>query len=241
MSSCRLTGSARIALVTALVLGAPLARAADPKLETDDQKTFYTMGYTLKGSLDRFAIRPDELEVLIAGLRDAMDGKPAQVDEKVYGPKIADLGQARAVQVAATEKTASAEFLAKEAAATGATKSPSGLVKRVTKEGSGASPAASDTVKVHYHGTLRDGTVFDSSVDRGEPAEFPLDRVIPCWTEAVQTMKVGEKAHITCPSEIAYGDRGFPPKIKGGAALAFDVELIEIVKTPPAPNATPAP
>ena len=165
------------------------------------------------------------------------------MDEKVYGPKIADLGQARAAQVAATEKTASAEFLAKESAATGATKSPSGLVKRVTKEGSGASPAASDTVKVHYHGTLRDGTVFDSSVDRGEPAEFPLDRVIPCWTEAVQTMKVGEKAHITCPSEIAYGDRGAPPKIKGGAALAFDVELIEIVKAPPAPapNVTPAP
>jgi FKBP-type peptidyl-prolyl cis-trans isomerase FkpA len=114
-------------------------------------------------------------------------------------------------------------------------------VKRVVKEGSGASPALTDTVKVHYHGTLRDGTVFDSSVDRGEPAEFPLDRVIPCWTEAVQTMKVGEKAHITCPSEIAYGDRGAPPKIKGGAALAFDVELIEIGKAAPAPNATPAP
>ena len=241
MSSCRLAGSVGIALVAALVLGAPLARAADPKLDTDDQKIFYTMGYTLKGSLDRFAIRPEELEVLIAGLRDAMDGTPSKVDEKVFGPKIAQLGQARATQVADAEKTASAEFLAKEAAADGATKSPTGLVKRVVKQGSGASPAASDTVKVHYHGTLRDGSVFDSSVDRGEPAEFPLDRVIPCWTEAVQTMKVGEKAHITCPSEIAYGDRGAPPKIKGGAALAFDVELIEIVKAPPAPSVTPAP
>lgn len=241
MSPCRLAGSVGIALVAALLLGAPLARAADPKLDTDDQKIFYTMGYTLKGSLDRFAIRPDELEVLIAGLRDAMEGTPSKVDEQVFAPKIAQLGQARATQVAEVEKAASAEFLAKEAAAEGATKAPSGLVKRVVKEGSGASPAASDTVKVHYHGTLRDGSVFDSSVDRGEPAEFPLDRVIPCWTEAVQTMKVGEKAHITCPSEIAYGDRGAPPKIKGGAALAFDVELIEIVKTPPAPNATPAP
>jgi FKBP-type peptidyl-prolyl cis-trans isomerase len=110
----------------------------------------------------------------------------------------------------------------------------------VVKEGSGASPAASDTVKVHYHGTLRDGSVFDSSVDRGTPAEFPLNRVIPCWTEAVQGMKVGEKAHITCPSEIAYGDRGMPPAIKGGTALAFDVELIEIVKAPE-PMATPKP
>ncbi|MCU0669846.1 MAG: FKBP-type peptidyl-prolyl cis-trans isomerase [Myxococcota bacterium] len=241
MSPCRLVGFTGIALVAALLLGAPLARAADPKLDTDDQKIFYTMGYTLKGSLDRFAIRPDELEVLIAGLRDAMEGTPSKVDEQVFAPKIAQLGQTRATQVAEVEKTASAEFLAKEAAAEGATKTPSGLVKRIVKQGSGASPAASDTVKVHYHGTLRDGSVFDSSVDRGEPAEFPLDRVIPCWTEAVQTMKVGEKAHITCPSEIAYGDRGAPPKIKGGAALAFDVELLEIVKAPPASNATPAP
>ena len=130
------------------------------------------------------------------------------------------------------EKKSADEFLAKEAAAPGATKTASGLVKRVVKEGSGEAPKPEDTVKVHYHGTLRDGTVFDSSVDRKEPAEFPLNRVIPCWTEAVQTMKVGEKAHITCPSEIAYGDRGFPPKIKGGAALAFDVELLEIVKAP---------
>lgn len=242
MSSRRLAGSLGLALVAALVLSASLARAADPKLETDDQKTFYIMGYTLKESLDRFAIRPDELEVLILGMHDAMAGKTAQVDEKVYAPKIAQLGQARAAQVAEVEKTAAAEFLAKEAAAAGATKSPTGLVKRVVKEGSGASPALTDTVKVHYHGTLRDGTVFDSSIERGEPAEFPLDRVIPCWTEAVQTMKVGEKAHITCPSEIAYGDRGAPPKIQGGAALAFDVELLEISRPAPeaTPNATPA-
>ena len=82
-------------------------------------------------------------------------------------------------------------------------------------------------MKVHYHGTLRDGTVFDSSVERGEPATFPLNRVIPCWTEGVQKMKVGGKAKLVCPSNIAYGDRGAPPKIKPGATLVFEVELLE--------------
>jgi FKBP-type peptidyl-prolyl cis-trans isomerase FkpA/FKBP-type peptidyl-prolyl cis-trans isomerase FklB len=85
-------------------------------------------------------------------------------------------------------------------------------------------------VKVHYHGTLIDGTVFDSSVQRGQPATFPLNGVIPCWTEGVQRMKVGEKSRLVCPSQIAYGDRGAPPKIKPGATLVFEVELLEIVK-----------
>jgi len=156
-----------------------------------------------------------------------------------FGPKISSFGQARSVIAAGIEKKSADEFLAKEAAASGATKSASGLVKRVVTAGKGATPTIDDTVKVHYHGTLRDGSVFDSSVERKEPAEFPLNRVIPCWTEAVQTMKVGEKAHITCPSEIAYGDRGSPPKIKGGAALAFDVELLEIVKAPAETPMTP--
>ena len=92
---------------------------------------------------------------------------------------------------------------------------------------------------MNYHGTLRDGTVFDSSRDRGTPATFPLNRVIPCWTEAVQKMKVGGKAKIVCPSSIAYGDRGAPPKIKPGAPLVFEVELLSIEK-PAAPPAAPA-
>jgi FKBP-type peptidyl-prolyl cis-trans isomerase len=225
-------------LCTLAVGSATSASAAE--LETDDQKTVYAMGFATAQRLAPFALTPAEVEILIGGLRDAMTGAPSKVVMETYGPKIAAFGQARGAQAAEAEKQASAEFLAKEAAMDGAKTLPSGLIKRVVKEGSGASPAASDTVKVHYHGTLRDGSVFDSSVDRGTPAEFPLNRVIPCWTEAVQGMKVGEKAHITCPSEIAYGDRGMPPAIKGGTALAFDVELIEIVKAPE-PMATPKP
>ena len=91
-------------------------------------------------------------------------------------------------------------------------------------------PTAADTVKVHYHGTLIDGSVFDSSVDRGTPATFPLNGVIKCWTEGLQKIKVGGKARLVCPADVAYGDRGSPPKIKPGSTLVFEVELLEIVK-----------
>ena len=100
----------------------------------------------------------------------------------------------------------------------------------VIKAGTGASPKVTDRVKVHYHGTLTDGTVFDSSLQRNEPATFPLNGVIPCWTEAVQLMKVGGKSRLVCPANIAYGDRGSPPVVRPGATLIFDVELLEIVK-----------
>jgi FKBP-type peptidyl-prolyl cis-trans isomerase len=106
----------------------------------------------------------------------------------------------------------------------------SGLKYQVLKQGTGTvSPKATDTVKVHYHGTLLDGTVFDSSVQRGQPASFPLTGVIKCWTEGVQMMKVGGKSKLTCPSSLAYGDKGAPPTIKPGSTLIFEVELLEIV------------
>ncbi len=110
-----------------------------------------------------------------------------------------------------------------------AERSESGLVYREVEAGTGESPRRTDTVRVHYHGTLRDGTVFDSSVDRGTPFVTKLTSVIPCWTEGLQKMKVGGKARLVCPAQIAYRDRGSPPHIKPGAAIAFDVELIEIV------------
>ena len=131
---------------------------------------------------------------------------------------------------AATEKEAGKAYLAKAATEKGATKTKSGLIYSEIKAGKGDSPKATDKVKVHYHGTLTDGTVFDSSVKRGEPATFPLNGVIPCWTEGVQLMKPGGKAKLVCPSEIAYGDRGAPPTIKPGSTLVFEVELLEVVK-----------
>ena len=104
----------------------------------------------------------------------------------------------------------------------------SGLVYQSLKEGTGASPAASDVVKVNYRGTLADGKEFDSSYKRGEPAEFPLNRVIPCWTEGVQMMKPGGKARLTCPPSIAYGSRGAGGVIPPNATLQFEIELLSV-------------
>jgi len=119
-------------------------------------------------------------------------------------------------------------YLEKAAAVPGAIRTESGLVYRELKAGTGPSPKATDEVKVHYRGTLVDGTEFDSSYKRNEPATFPLYQVIPCWTEGLQKMKVGGKAQLVCPSSIAYGDRGSPPEIPGGATLIFEIELLGI-------------
>jgi len=105
---------------------------------------------------------------------------------------------------------------------------PSGLILTMTQAGSGPSPSPTDTVRVHYHGTFPDGSVFDSSVNRGQPATFPVNRVIKCWTEGLQLMQVGAKASLVCPPAIAYGPRGRPPKIPANSTLHFDVELLGI-------------
>ena len=121
------------------------------------------------------------------------------------------------------------DALAKAAAEKGATVTASGLVYRSLKDGSGNSPQATDTVRVHYRGTFTDGKEFDSSIKRGEPASFPLNRVIKCWTEGVQLMKVGGKAKLTCPAAIAYGERGTPGgPIPPNSVLHFEVELLAI-------------
>jgi FKBP-type peptidyl-prolyl cis-trans isomerase FkpA len=111
-----------------------------------------------------------------------------------------------------------------------AVKTASGIAITTIKDGTGASPKASDTVKVHYRGTLVDGKEFDSSYGRGQPASFPLNRVIPCWTEGVQTMKVGGKAKLLCPPNLAYGSRGVPGTIPPDSSLVFEIELLKIAK-----------
>jgi len=219
-----------LALTIVLLLGvaAGSATAADPT--TDDQKTLYALGLAISQNLGGFALTEAEFEFVKAGLSDGVLKRQQKVDLQTYGPKIQQLRQARLAAGSEVEKKAGAAFLAKAAAEPGATKSETGYVLKTLKPGTGASPKASDSVKVHYHGTLIDGTVFDSSVQRGEPVTFPLGNVIPCWTQAVQKMKVGGKSRLVCPSDLAYGERGAPPQIKPGATLIFEVELIEIAK-----------
>jgi len=213
-----------LAVVFSLMLSS--AFAADPV--TDEQKTLYTLGLAVSQGLSNFNLSEAELEMVKTGISDGVLKRAPKVNPQEYMPKVQQLQQTRMAAGAEVEKKAGTDFLAKAAAEKGASKTTSGLVFSTIKAGSGASPKATDTVKVNYHGTLIDGTVFDSSVQRGQPATFPLNQVIPCWTEGVQKMKVGEKARLVCPSQIAYGDRGAPPKIKPGATLIFEVELLGI-------------
>lgn len=138
------------------------------------------------------------------------------------------LGAGLCMAQAAAPAAAADPALASAAREPGARTTPSGLVYRSLKEGEGSSPSARDVVRVHYRGTLTDGKEFDSSYRRGQPAEFPLQQVIPCWTEGVQLMKPGGKARLTCPSAIAYGARGAPPVIPPNATLVFEVELLGV-------------
>jgi len=196
----------------------PVAPVAAP-LTTDEQKTIYAVGLSIYKSLAPFDLAPADLEIVKRALSDAQANKPA-VPLEEWGPKIQGL-------VATRTKAASAAYLAKAAAEPGATKTDSGLIYKEMRAGEGASPKASDTVKVNYRGTLVNGTEFDSSYKRGQPAEFQLSGVIKCWTEGVQHMKVGGKSQLVCPSELAYGEQG-NQGIPGGATLVFEIELLDI-------------
>lgn len=215
----------RICAVGLLVGSASLtAVAAEP--QSEEQKTFYALGVAISRSLGSFDLTPAELELVKAGLTDGVTGK-STIDLEAYAPKVGELQTQRMAAMAEKEKKAGQEFREKAAKEKGATTTASGIVIKEIKAGTGKSPAASDTVKVHYHGTFPNGEVFDSSVQRNEPVVFPLEGVIPCWTEAVQTMKVGGKTRFICPPDLAYGDRG-TPNIRPGSTLVFDVELLDI-------------
>jgi FKBP-type peptidyl-prolyl cis-trans isomerase FkpA/FKBP-type peptidyl-prolyl cis-trans isomerase FklB len=220
----------RLVAITVLVAVGSVSSAAAQAPQTEEQKTLYAIGLALSHGLAPFALTEAELEQVKSGLTDGVLNRDKKVDLQTYGPKIQELQKARATAVAANEKKSGQAFLDKAAAEKGATKTASGLVMTTLKPGTGESPKATDKVKVHYHGTLIDGTVFDSSVQRKEPATFTLNQVIRCWTEGVQLMKVGGKSRLVCPSEIAYGDRGAGGRIRPGSTLVFEVELLEIVK-----------
>jgi FKBP-type peptidyl-prolyl cis-trans isomerase FkpA len=224
---------APVLVVAALVsfAGCAQSQSAKPaKPVTDEEKTLYSLGVLLSRNLEAFELTPQEIELVKAGLEDGALGKPEQVEVEQFGEAVQKMHSTRLAALIEKDKKAGAEFLTKAAAEAGATTTASGIVKKTITEGTGASPSATDEVKVHYEGTLVNGKVFDSSIKRGEPATFPLNGVIPCWTEAVQLMKVGEKARIVCPSDLAYGERGSPPQIRPGSTLVFQVELLDVVK-----------
>jgi FKBP-type peptidyl-prolyl cis-trans isomerase FkpA len=200
---------------------------------TEDEKAIYALGAALgqqaAQQVKPLNLSPAEVDILKKGLAASLAGETPQYTMQQYGEKLRARADARSATAAVPEKQRSVAFREKAAAEEGALILPSGLVYRTIRPGKGRSPGPTDVVRVHYHGTLQDGKVFDSSVQRGQPVDFPLNQVIPCWTEGLQHMKVGEKARLVCPSEIAYGDRGTPDgTIPPGATIAFEVELLAI-------------
>jgi len=216
--------------LVALQAGLLPAAAAEPEPQTEDEKTVYALGLVISQNLAAFSLSPAELEQLKAGLTDGVLGRAQKVDLQTYGRKIQELRTARVASLVEAEKKASQAFVDRAAAEEGAVRTPSGLIVTTLRPGTGASPGPDSQVTVHYHGTLIDGTVFDSSVQRGEPAALTLGSTIRCWVEGMPMMKVGGKSRFVCPPELAYGDRGAPPRIKPRATLVFEVELLDIAK-----------
>lgn len=215
-------------VITAAAVATTAMAQTTMDLKDPKSRASYAIGADIAKSLKR---QPFEIDAkaLAAGLADGLEGKPA-LTEAEQQEAIGSLQKQMADKMKGKNAKAGEEFLAANAKKEGVKTTKSGLQYQVLKagDGKGKSPKATDTVKVHYHGTLIDGTVFDSSVDRGEPISFPLNGVIPGWTEGLQLMKEGDKFKLFLPSELAYGDQGAGPKIGPGSALVFEVELLAV-------------
>ena len=213
---------------------AAAAPAAQEAFQTDPQRMGYALG-TNVGRTFKQQNFPVDIDSVIAGMRDAFTGGTLKMDDAKIAETLQKLqttlqANAQAAQETATKKNADdgTAFFAKNGTAEGVVTTKTGLQYKVVTAGDGKKPTAEDTVKVHYRGTLLDGTEFDSSYARGEPVTFPVNAVIPGWTEALQLMPVGSKWQVFIPSDLGYGPGGAGDKIGPNAALIFDVELLSI-------------
>ncbi len=212
---------------------------APVQLTTEDQKAAYSIGASLAQYLTANLEQQSQLgltldnALVLRGVEDVFAGKPALSDEEMQqalqalDKRVNEIMQKEAVEKSSQTKKSGDEYRANFAKEEGVKSTESGLLYKVDKEGTGKKPAATDTVVVHYKGTLPDGTKFDSSYDRNEPATFPLNRVIPGWTEGVQLMPVGSKYTFVIPPELAYGEQDMPT-IPANSTLVFEVELLEV-------------
>ncbi len=226
-------------LIPSLVLGLLVTTVrAEEKLDLTNAKlrASYSVGANIGTNLKRQDLDLDP-KALAAGLADALAGKTALTEAEIrqtmteFQANLKTKMEAKQKVEGEKNLKEGEEFMATNGKKEGIKSTATGLQYKVVKSGVGKSPKASDSVKVHYHGALTDGTVFDSSVERGEPVTFAVNEVIPGWTEALQLMKEGDKWQIYLPSKLAYGERGAPGgKIGPNAALIFDVELLSIEK-----------
>lgn len=219
-----------------LVAGSAAAADKPTELTTETQKLSYALGLDL-GAYFKSLGEEFDLSVIQAGISDSYNGKnplmtveEAALVQQQFASRQQEKQVKQAMEMTAANKEAAKKFLDENKGKEGVKTTASGLQYKVVKEGKGASPAAVDTVKVQYKGTLLDGTEFDSSYKRNQPAEFQVDQVIPGWTEALQLMNVGSTYELYVSSELAYGDRGAPPVIQPGSLLIFEVELLDVTK-----------
>ena len=227
--------------------GPGAAAVADPgegKFKTDLEKHSYAMGVLLAGDIKRQLARGNyehDPEIVIKAFSEALRGKPTLITDgeaniilRNYTTELRKKAEEKRKEDGEKAKVAGELFLASNKSKPGVQTTPSGLQYKVLKAAQGAQPKAEDIVEVHYRGTLVDGTEFDSSISRGQPASFGLNRVIKGWTEGLQLMQVGSKYQFVIPSELAYGQNGSPPKIPPHSTLVFEVELLSVKpQTPP--------
>lgn len=238
------------AAAPALSTTAAVTAAADSKFTDAKEKNSYAMGVMIANQIKKNLQQGQfdiSQETLLKAFTEAFTGKPTLVTEaeatgifRAYSQELQAKLQEKKKAEAEKNKKAGEEFLAANKTKEGVVTLPSGLQYKIIKQGDGPKPAATDMVVTHYKGTLIDGTEFDSSYTRGEPATFAANRVIKGWTEALQLMPVGSKWQLFIPSELAYGPSGQPPKIAPSSTLVFDIELISIKETPAAGAAKPA-
>lgn len=212
----------------ALVLGLACATPGEIRLESQDDQLVYALGRVVAGNMEKYRLGEPDVELLNRGLVDGLSDREPAVDLDAYREAIEALPQKRLEAALEAERQASEVFLVEAALEDGAFTSPSGMVMKPLRAGSGGTPGPTDRVKVHYRGTLRDGTVFDATPP-GEPSTYRLAGLIPCMQEALQRMREGAQVRVACPAHLAFGDDGVPPRILGGATVVFELELVEIV------------
>jgi FKBP-type peptidyl-prolyl cis-trans isomerase FklB len=226
-----------LAVVAAALTGcnkesaAPAAAPVGPALDTDVAKASYGLGYNIAGNVNNQYGRALDAKAFVAGIEDGFSRTDMKVPEDAVLASLNALNEASEKErgdLAARNLAAAKAYLAENAKKEGVTTLPSGLQYEVLTVGTGAKPTVDDTVTTHYTGTLIDGTVFDSSVERGTPASFPVNGVIPGWVEALQLMPVGSKWRLVIPPELAYQERGAGNRIGPNEALIFTVELLSI-------------
>ncbi len=208
-----------------------MALQPEVALTTDEQKVSYGFGLQFGDQLRRNDFDGLDIEAVVAGLRHWYEHQQSAAADADLNPafqRIQDRQKARAAKLASKRLALAEQFMQANAARDEVTVTDSGLQYEVLESGSGERPGPGSTVVTHYHGTFVDGTVFDSSVERGAPAEFGVNQVIPGWTEALQLMSVGDKWRIACPPKLAYGEQGAGDSIPPNTALVFEIHLIEI-------------